>query len=419
MGNYTSRNLLQALEMLKIGLLTELRRINHFWLNEVISDDGYCGQVSSDGIREPYADKGVILTARMLWYFSEAAIYLKDHSLSCAADRIYSFICNYFIDKKQGGVFWMLSFDGLVKDDRKQVYAQAFAIYALSAYFRLSKNPTALEHARRIFDLLEIHAHDKVNGGYFEAFSHNWGFLQDIRLSPKDLPSPKTMNTHLHLLEAYTGLLQAENVAGSIPRITIVSACLIRLLNTYRARFFDASTKHLRMFMGNTWVDESSAYSFGHEIESSWLIWEAVTELKLHDLKPSYLPMVDALVQITAEEGLAVDGGSVYDMAHLSEGYIDKTRIWWVQAEALVGFFNAWQISLNDRYLNNVFCIWEFIRQELLDTNRGEWHWIAMCDMKPTMPCHYKTGPWKGPYHNGRAMLELCRRIDNIRLKQN
>jgi N-acyl-D-glucosamine 2-epimerase len=406
-----------ALEALKTELLAELRRINHFWLNDVISEESYCGQVSADGVREPNADKGIILATRMLWYFSEAAMYLEEYSLRCAADKIYCFICDYFIDTRQGGVFWMLNAKGQVKNDRKQVYAQAFAIYAFSAYFRLSKNPAALEHARRIFALLETHAFDQVNGGYFEAFSHDWGFLHDIRLSTKDLPSPKTMNTHLHLLEAYTGLLRAEKIAGSDLHLMKISTCLIRLLNTYKERFFDADTKHLRMFMGNTWFDESSAYSFGHDIESSWLIWEAVTELHSHNLKPIYQATVDSLIQTTIAEGLASNAGSVYDMVQISTGHIEKARIWWVQAEALVGFFNAWQITRNDQYLNYVFGIWEFIRQELLDRKHGEWHWTATCDTDPKVPSHYKVGPWKGPYHNGRAMLELCRRIDDIHLE--
>lgn len=404
-----------ALDVLKTELLAELRRINRFWLDTVMSDGGYCGQISTDGVCEPSADKGIILATRMLWYFSEAAMYLGEYSLSCAADKMYSFICNYFIDTRHGGVFWMLDFQGSVKDDRKQVYAQAFTIYAFSAYFRLSNNPLALEHARHIFDLLETHAFDEINGGYFEAFSDSWGFLHDVRLSPKDLPSPKTMNTHLHLLEAYAGLLRAEKIADSSPHLMKISDGLIRLLNTYKGRFFDANSKHLRMFMGKAWTDESTAYSFGHEIESSWLIWEAVTELRSPALNSAYRPMVDNLVQTTALEGLASNGSSVYDIVDRSTGHMEKARIWWVQAEALVGFFNAWQLTSNDEYLNYVFSIWEFIRQELFDINHGEWHWTAACDTEPKMTCHYKVGPWKGPYHNGRAMLELCRRIDSLR----
>lgn len=412
MRNASSVTLFQSLEILKAELLDELNRNNHFWLETVVNDEGYCGQVSANGICVSQADKGVILATRMLWYFSEATMYLDDFSLHRAADKIYSYICNHFIDSKAGGVYWMVSCDGQIKDDRKQVYAQAFAIYAFSAYFRLSRNLDALNHARSIFDLLEAHALDKVHGGYLEAFSCNWQICDDIRLSPKDLPSPKTMNTHLHLLEAYTGLLRAEVACVSNPRLVVVKSSLTRLLFTYKSRFFDG--KHLRMFLGKSWADESLAYSYGHEIESSWLIWEAVAELNTPEIASQFLPVVEALACTTAAEGLTENGESVYDMYEIEQARMEKARIWWVQAEAMVGFFNAWQITDNDQYLNYVLRIWGFIKRELMDIAHGEWYWTAKVDIAPQASPHYKVGPWKGPYHNGRALLELCRRIESI-----
>ena len=224
-------------------LLAELHRINGYWLDEVLTEQSYIGEVSLDGAVNTEADKGIILATRMLWYFSEAEMYLEDDRLIKAASKMYHFICDHFIDEESGGVFWMLNATGLVINDRKQVYAQAFAVYALSAYARLTGSFKALSQAREIFLLIEEHAFDQENGGYLEAFSRGWGELEDIRLSEKDLPSEKTMNTHLHIIEAYAGLLRAEKYLGEKVYSSQVRFSLLRLLEIYRTQVLHQCTR--------------------------------------------------------------------------------------------------------------------------------------------------------------------------------
>ena len=394
-------------------LLAELHRINGYWLDEVLTEQSYIGEVSLDGAVNTEADKGIILATRMLWYFSEAAMYLEDDRLIKAASKMYHFICDHFIDEESGGVFWMLNATGLVINDRKQVYAQAFAVYALSAYARLTGSFKALSQAREIFLLIEEHAFDQENGGYLEAFSRGWGELEDIRLSEKDLPSEKTMNTHLHIIEAYAGLLRAEKSLGEKVYSSQVRFSLLRLLEIYRTRFYNAKSRHLHMFLSKDWRDESTEISYGHDIESSWLVWEAVSEIGDSAISDKFLPMVKALCEATVQEGMSRSNDCVYDLFVKETATIEKDRVWWVQAEAMVGFMNAWELTGDSRYIGFVSAIWHYIKYDLLDLKQGEWHWIAKSDQVPSN-YHYKVGPWKGPYHNGRSLLELCVRIDLI-----
>lgn len=404
--SYTQQNLMQF----KQELHSELDRLNHYWLDCIVSGDDFFSCVSSEGEIKKEADKGVILCTRMLWYFSEAAAYLDEEKLIQAASTLYQYLSKHFIDREHGGVVWSVDARGCFTNGRKQVYAQAFAVYSLSAYYRLTGNLSALESARSIYSLLEKYAFDRENGGYFEAFSREWGVLDDVRLSDKDLASPKTMNTHLHLIEAYTGLLLAEKKAKSEAHISALADTLLHLLDAYSTRFYNAENAHLRMFLSANWEDESQAISFGHDIESSWLMWEAAEILGNERFKQKSRIQVDALVNSCQREGLAEDG-SVYDLFDCTNSTLIKERVWWVQAEAMVGFFNAWELNASDEHLARVWAIWDFIKKEFIDLEGGEWHWLAECDQTAFYD-EYKVGPWKGPYHNGRALIELCQRID-------
>ncbi len=402
------------IKLLKKELLSEFNSINKYWLSTVLNDHSFSGEISATGDVNDDADKGIILTTRMLWYFSEAALYAREPALIAAADKVYDFIAQHFIDKEHGGVFWSVDTNGKALNGRKQTYAQAFAVYALSAYYRLSRNMAPLTLARSIYRLIEKHAYDTVNGGYFEAFAHDWGHLDDIRLSEKDLPSAKTMNTHLHMLEAFTGLLQAERVGANAAAATDVENSLTHLLETYEKNFIDYSNGHLKMFLSRDWADESIELSYGHDIESSWLVWEALEVLDVPALTQRYQSQVETLFSTCFKEGIAQDG-SALEVFDLDTGKAVYERIWWVQAEAMVGYFNAWQLTSDDKYLQAVFGLWSFVKEQVIDAEHGEWHWVAKCDQHAEQS-FYKVGFWKGPYHNGRSLIELCRRIESLDL---
>lgn len=392
---------LKKSEVLQAEFLEELRSIADWWLDNTIDDEhgGFIGEITATNDIKPLADKGVILNTRILWFFSEAALFVDSARYAAAADKAYRYLVDHFIDHEHGGVFWMLDYQGKVVNDRKQIYAQAFAIYGLSAYYKLTKNEGALKKARAIFSLLEAHGKDSLHTGYFEAFSKTWGELDDVRLSPKDLNSPKSMNTHLHILEAYTAL----QLAAPAPRVEqAISHCL----ELFDAFIIDKQTAHLRMFQDHDWSDLSNHYSYGHDIECSWLMWEAVESLHSEAHRARYKDTILALSRSCLEQGLG-PYGEVFDAYCLESEQVIEERVWWVQAEALVGFLNAYVLTHDEKYRQAAENVWEFTKTYHKDTTYGEWTWLSKLDAPKLGDC--KMGPWKAPYHNGRAMMEAIK----------
>lgn len=299
------------------------------------------------------------------------------------------------------------------------MYAQAFAVYGLSEYFLLTGDAAALEHALDIFDLLEKHALDPVRNGYYEAYSHDWQLLDDLRLSDKDANEAKTQNTHLHILEAYANLLRALLVRRQVfpavhrpEKLVGVQAALENVVRLFLEKFIDPQTGHIHLFFDENWHLKSDIVSFGHDIEASWLIWDAAQTLEgvriekrgarsVEQVRPICLHIAEA----TLREAVEPDG-SVINQRWNSDGRLDRDRIWWVQAEAMVGFWNAFQMSGDERFRQAALACWRFTQKNMLDAAGGEWLW-RISPTGENYPEEDKAGFWKCPYHNGRAMLFL------------
>src|SRR5690606_9851511 len=258
--------------------------------------------------------------------------------------------------------------------------------------------------AREIYQLLETRAYDNNSSGYFEAFARDWSPIQDVRLSKLDLDSPKSMNTHLHILEAYTALQAAAPARD-------VAASTKRCLDCFDNLIVNKETFHLRMFLSVDWRDESSSISYGHDIESSWLLWEAVNILQDNDLREYYRDIVIQLARNCVEQGVG-EHHEVRDAYNFKTGTLMKERIWWVQAEGMIGFLNAYQITGEKKFYQAFVNLWKFIKTYQKDHDHGEWSWLSTLD-HPNRG-DYKIGFWKAPYHNGRAMIEVCRRLDEL-----
>ncbi len=382
--------------------LHQLRdQILHYWSDHMIDGQfgGFLGRIDGRNEAQPLADKGVILNARILWTFSAAYRQLLDGQYLELADRAYDYLVEHFQDREHGGVYWMVDHTGRPVETKKQVYAQAFVIYGLSEYYQVRPDrPEVLEWAMALFHLLEDRAFDAERNGYIEALDRGWQPLEDVRLSEKDLNAAKTMNTHLHVLEAYTNLYRTSQE----PLLTKQLQNLIELMVD---RFVDGNY-HFRLFFDEQWNLLSDEFSYGHDIEGSWLLVEAAEVLDdSHLVKKTRqwaLKMVHA-----ALEGLDGDGGLMNEGN--PQGFTDTNKDWWPQAEALVGLVNAWQIDGNVTHLKKAEAIATFIDKRLVDPVGG-WHWGVTRDGIPRRD-EDKAGPWKCPYHNGRAMLELLRRL--------
>lgn len=374
-----------------------------FWIEKMVDNEngGFYGRMDGRNEIHPDAPKGIIMNTRILWAFSCAHRHFPKWEYKEMADRAFDFLRTHFLDQDKGGVYWTLDAKGQVRDSKKQVYAQAFMIYALAEYhLAFGREHEALDLAKSIYRLTEKHSFDQANNGYLEAFDRDWYLLEDLRLSDKDANEAKTMNTHLHVLEAYTNLYRIWKDDG-------LAAQLRNLIRLFLERFIGADG-HLHLFFDEEWHLKSSIQSYGHDIEAGWLIYEAAEVLGESELLEKTEKVA---IQLTdaALEGMDTDGALMNEGG--ADGIEDTDKHWWPQAEALVGLVNAFQISKDSRYLESARGTWVFIQQKMIDSS-GEWHWMVSRQGEVNL-IEDKAGSWKGPYHNSRAMIELIQRLNS------
>lgn len=399
----------ELFDNLKVEFNTELLSIADWWTNNTIDEKhgGFHGEVSVLNQPLTAANKGIILNTRILWFFSEASMETTGAPNNIkyreCATLAYQYIIKHFLDEQYGGVYWEVDAQGNPVNTRKQVYAQAFSIYALSAYFKLTKQREVLDHALRLFKLLESKAIDRQHDGYLEAFARDWSPIEDMRLSIKDLNYPKSQNTHLHVMEAYTALHDVYPNAE-------VKAALRYNIQMFDRFMINRDNHHLRMFLDMQWNDFSPGYTYGHDIEAAWLIAKALESLGDGGYSASLIPTLLKVAEVTLNEAVA-GNGQLLNAFDFKTKSIDTSSMWWVQAEALVGFLFAYCESRDSRYLNAALEVWQFIKEHQIDHVNGEWFWLSD-NGKTSGEEHYKVGFWKCPYHNGRAMMEAVRYLE-------
>ncbi|HTE00371.1 MAG TPA: AGE family epimerase/isomerase [Mucilaginibacter sp.] len=393
----------EQLDIYKNELNTELGNILKYWIDNTQDDvhGGFYGKIDNDNRVIRDAPKGSVLNARILWSFSAAYNLTKNAEYLAMADSAYRYLTEYIIDKQYGGVYWMVDYDGQKLDTKKQVYASAFAIYGLSEYYRATGSKEALNEAIDLYKLLVEKSFDKHQTGYLEAFTEDWKPIKDLRLSAKDANEKKTMNTHLHVLEAYTNLY-------SIWPDKSLRTQIVLLLNNFLYYFIDAETGHLNLFFDENWNKRSTLVSYGHDIEAAWLLLESAEVINDAELIVKFKELAVKISESTLD-GLDKDGGLWYEYEPADDQLI-KEKHWWVQAEAMVGFFNVWQITGEEKYLRLSLKNWRFVKAKILDQKNGEWFW-GINEYGHVMRTEDKAGLWKCPYHNSRACIEIIKRI--------
>ena len=373
-----------------------------FWMEKMRDDEqgGFYGRIKGDGQLVRESDKGGILNARILWTFSSAYLHLKDPIYLEMANRAKEFILVHFFDKELGGTYWTISYDGKPVETKKQIYSQAFFIYAFSEHYRASGDTSSLQTAIELFRLIEKHSFDSEQNGYFEAYSRDWKLLDDLRLSEKDANEKKTMNTHLHILEAYTNLFR-------IWKDDELARQLRNLILIFTEKIMNRSTRHLDLFFDENWNSKAQIVSYGHDIEASWLIDEAARVLGDQALLNEVQKISTGIAE-AACEGLQTDGSLFYEIDYAT-GHLVKDRHWWVQAEAVVGFINAFELTGNNEWLDKALKCWKYISENLIDRTGKEWFWSISDNGIPNRKDD-KAGFWKCPYHNSRMCLEVMMR---------
>lgn len=376
-----------------------------FWINRMTDplQGGFFGRMLNDGTVIPEAPRGAVLNARILWTFSAAYNSTGREEYLLQARIAYVYFLTHFLDKKSGGIFWSVSARGEVLNDRKQIYAQAFGIYALSEFYKASQEADAIMYAVDLYNLIEESAFDKKNNGYIEALSRNWTGLEDLRLSPKDANEPKSMNTHLHILEAYTNLFE-------VWKDRELKAQLQNLVKLHLETILDSSTGHFRLFFDMDWNPKSEKYSYGHDIEGAWLVRRAASVLDNQVLMNASGLKALFMARVALSEGTDTDG-SLYNEG-LAGKVTDSDRHWWPQAEAIIGYMDAYAISREEIFLNAALKTWEFVKEKMRHPS-GEWWWLVNRDYEPD-PDQDLAGEWKCPYHNARMCLEIMKRTTEI-----
>jgi mannobiose 2-epimerase len=378
-----------------------------FWTTHAVDRQygGFYGRITNDLRIEKDAPRGLILIGRILWTFSALYRFEARKDYLAMAQRAYQYLIEKFIDRQYGGAFWMVSAQGEPTEYLKKIYGQAFTIYALSEYFAATNEKSALEEALNIFNLLERYCHDPIHNGYFEAANRNWSPTENMQLSAVDLNEKKSMNSHLHLTEAFTSLLRVCDDG-------LVRRRLEELIECHFNYIINPDTYHLELFFDECWNRKSDVISFGHDIEASWLLCEAAdvlgNRMLIDRTRQTALKMVGAVVA----EGFSALGG--LNMEKDSAGNLLQTHFdWWPQAEAVVGLINAYELSGKAEYFEKALQVWNFIEKYFVDTQYGEWFYEISATGVPN-PNRYKASEWKCPYHNTRTCLEVLKRTAGL-----
>lgn len=399
-------SLKETLLKLRNQIANELENdILPFWI--ALADKeygGFYGSVSNDLKIDRTAHKGCVLNSRILWTYSRAFAMYGKKEYKDTAEHAYHFLKRSFWDYTYSGLYWMVDFCGNPVSTKKHIYNIAFGIYALSEYHRVFNDPDSLNLAIMLYNLVEKFSFDSEYGGYLDAFSEDWKPTADMRLSPVDLNAPKTMNTHLHLLEAYTNLCHVWPNSE-------LKRKLAGLVHIFTERIIDPGTYHLNLFFNEKWEPISDIVSYGHDIECSWLLCEAVDVLGDGELKEKVSNIAVTMADKVIEEGYDSVFGGIYD--HTDSYGRNFRKEWWPQAEMIVGMMNAIEITGKDTYLNPLVKTWEFIYMNVIDHRYGEWFHTVERNGR-TVENIPKVEPWKCPYHNSRACMEFISRFDRL-----
>jgi mannobiose 2-epimerase len=379
--------------------------------------EGFFGAIDNDNKCDPNEWRGIVMVSRFLWSYSAAARLYKKTKYLDMADYAYQYMFHHFFDTLHGGMCWAVKADGDVLDSRKQIYGDAFSIYAISEYAAALHEVRKLDYpaqvvmdkALALYTMMEKFAKDPVAGGYCEALNEDWTPTKDTKLSPKDIDCDKSMNTNLHVMEAYTNLYRNLPVVYPDQKDTrkLIGKSLTDLVRIHVTKIL-AKDNHLRLYFNKDWTQTGrDEISYGHDIEASWLLWEAANELQDESLMAEVRPISINIARTALVEGFDKTTGGFENT--MLDGKRDTTRIWWNQAESLNGFYNAWELTGGEDFKNAFLKEWEWIKKSQRDSKNGDWFWAVDKEGNPDLH-EVKGGNWKTSYHNSRCCMELLKR---------
>jgi len=402
----------QALIEIRRQVSSDLRDdVLPFWTRDTVDSDGGFNTVVDRYGKPISTDKYIVMQARMIWTLSAAQRYgvKSTHYLELARNAVH-FITDKMWDREYGGFYMIVARDGTPIGTDKYLYSQEFVMYALAEYAMVAPSAEekqfALTWAGRIFDLIQEKCADPEYGGYREDFDREWRPLPES-LGVGGVPSGKTLNVHMHLMEALTPLVE---VTGD-PRYKKALAQVVDLLLA-KVITPQGSAKEPFDRQWQPVPEDQGRYStyYGHDVEFAWLLLDAMRALGRDPktIKGQVLGLIDnALANGFDQErgGIAALGprvGRVFDSTsyHLS-------KEWWEQAEALTAFITAFRWTGDRKYLSAFEKEWQWVWNYQIDHEGGDW--FSDTDWETGKPLTLDKGlnGWKTSYHNGRALMRV------------
>ncbi|HEY5560341.1 MAG TPA: AGE family epimerase/isomerase [Clostridiaceae bacterium] len=396
------------IEKLKEDATTELKdNILAFWMNNTLDleNGGIYGKLTNSNKIDKKAPKGCILNSRVLWTFSNAYRTFKDEKYLKVAKITYDYLIKYFYDEEFKGLYWMVDYKGNPIDVKKQMYNLSFGIYGLTEYYRATGVKEALDKAIEIYQVIEKYSYDEKNKGYIEALERDWSKISDSRLSYKEPNCSKTMNTHLHILESYTNLYRVWKDDSFKLKFK-------ELIEVIMDHIIDHNTYQFKLFFNDDWNSLEDVISFGHDIEGSWLLYEAALILGDSEVIEKAKIFSIKMAEKVYADGIDREKGGLYN--EIKDGKLDSHKAWWPQAETLVGFINAFELTGDEKFLKETYKMWDYIQRVFVNKEFGEWYSVVSLEGKVIEEVP-KVEPWKCPYHNGRCCFEIIERLNKIK----
>lgn len=380
-----------------------LKNILPFWMTFTpdTENGGFFGQIDANNQIDNSVPRTAVTCARILWTFSHAYLTYQKREYLAMAERAFDYLNTAFWDDNYQGLFWSVDQHGSAVLAHKHFYAQAFGIYGFSEYFKATQNMLGLTRAIQLFNIIENHAFDKKFGGYIESKSREFQTIADMRLSDKDMNCRKSMNTLLHIIEAYTNLF----LVWDSPELRNQ---LYRLITDFNRYVFNSGNGHLFLFFDDDWRPLTDHISCGHEIESSWLLCEAAETIGDAKLTKSARDISLRLADSVLETGISPDGSVIYEGT--LEEITNPAKEWWPQTEAIIGFYHGYQLSGDEKFAAIIPTIWHYLQEHFIDKSNGGWfkRMTAEGFIDMTSP---KVGPWECPYHESRMCFEMMERM--------
>lgn len=418
---------MKSLENLKEEMRITIRDyIIPFWLDRSVDNEfgGYITSFDEKGCFDGNGIKNIVTQSRMVWGFSYLLPYAKEEDkprMKEAARQGAEYLQNEFWDKNYGGFYWLLNRDNTIADPAKLTYGEGFGIYALAQYYLTYGDKKALACAEKTFDLLQKYAADTFHGGYYENINEDWRIS-----SPGDYAGDrKSLDIHMHLLEAFTTLYKATGKEIHRRKLQecwyIIKKYMVNTEVGYGRNQFDLAFNPLPAInIKRTWNAEretneaiatpTDTTSYGHNVELSWLGDLALKTIG--ERMPDDDEILISFLDFAMEHGYDHENGGIYRDGLASGEVLVTDKEWWQNFESLTGYLNGYCMTGNDKYLDIYRNLWEFDKKFFMNYEVGESRQLLNKKGDPLVG--NMGNPWKGIYHTGRAFAECISRLENL-----